>query len=119
MLTPLELDIMKAVWRMAPVTVKDVQAAIRPHRKLAYTTVMTTMHRMFQKGLLTRRLKARAHLYEPAVAYTAVRDAEVGRLIDNFFAGSRDKLVDFLDGGNVEQPAETARPRRDLDEELL
>ncbi len=119
MLTPLELDIMKAVWDKPPVTVKDVQAAIRPHRKLAYTTVMTIMHRMHQKGFLTRRLKSRAHLYEPAIAYTEVRDAEVDRLIDNFFSGSRGKLIGFLDGESSEPAIHSVNSRPDLDEELL
>jgi predicted transcriptional regulator len=121
MLTPLELDIMKAVWQKPSSSVKDVQAAIRPHRQLAYTTVMTLLHRLFQKGFLTRKLKARAHLYEAAVAYTEVRDSEVIRLIDNFFAGSRDGLIDFLGGdapnGHTEHHVNLPNP--DLDETLL
>jgi len=121
MLTPLELDIMKAVWQKPSSSVKDVQAAIRPHRKLAYTTVMTLLHRLFQKGFLTRKLKARAHLYEAAVPYTEVRDSEVIRLIDNFFAGSRDGLMDFLGGaapnGHTERHVNLPNP--DLDETLL
>ena len=123
MLTPLELDIMKVVWKQPPVTVKDVQAAIRPHRKLAYTTVMTLMHRLHQKGFLTRKLKARAHLYEPVVLYTEVRDAEIGRLINNFFAGSRADLIDFLGGepsnGNSSEGQTVNHPNPDLDDSLL
>src|SRR3954462_4087767 len=121
MLTPLELDIMKAVWHKPSITVKDVQSAIRPHRKLAYTTVMTIMHRLHQKGFLTRKLKARAHLYEAAVPYTEVRDSEVIRLIDNFFSGSRDGLIDFL-GGEVTNGHEERHvnlPNPELDETLL
>jgi predicted transcriptional regulator len=121
MLTPLELDIMKAVWQHPPITVKDVQAAIRPQRKLAYTTVMTIMHRLFNKGVLRRTLKARTHFYEPAVSYTDVRDAEVTRLIDNFFAGSTQRLVEFLGGESTNgAPVSTAGiPAPDLDETLL
>jgi predicted transcriptional regulator len=121
MLTPLELDIMKAVWQRPPITVKDVQLAIRPHRKLAYTTVMTIMHRLYQKGFLTRTLRSRAHFYEPAVGYTQVRDAEVIRLIDNFFNGSRDGLIDFLAGALAHGRSEPAvnLPNRSLDETLL
>src|SRR5262245_57316296 len=109
MLTPLELDIMKTVWDNSPVTVRTVQAAIRPRRKLAYTTVMTIMHRLHHKGLLNRKLKSRAHIYEPAVPYSEVRDAELVRLIDNFFAGSRENLIDFLDGqsGNGSSPIQS------------
>ena len=122
MLTPLELDIMKVVWQQSPITVKDVQTAIRPRRTLAYTTVMTIMHRMHHKGLLSRKLRSRTHFYEPAVPYTEVRDAEVDRLIVNFFAGSRESLVDFLEAptpngrGWREAPGE-GQPK--LDETLL
>jgi len=121
MLTPLELDIMKVVWQQSPITVKDVQTAIRPRRKLAYTTVMTIMHRMFHKGLLSRKLRSRTHLYEPAVPYTEVRDAEVDRLILNFFAGSRESLLDFLEEipDAREWRAAPAEVQPKLDETLL
>ncbi len=121
MLTPLELDIMKVVWQQSPIAVKDVQLAIRPRRLLAYTTVMTIMHRMYHKGLLNRKLRSRTHFYEPAVPYAAVRDAEVDRLIVNFFAGSRESLVDFLEEVPNEKEWREAPPevQPKLDETLL
>jgi predicted transcriptional regulator len=97
-LTPLELDIMKAVWRRSPITVKEVQAAIRRRRSLAYTTVMTIMHRLYLKGFLNRTMKFRTHYYEPAVSFVDVRDAAVSGVIDHFFQGSKEDLVDFLGG---------------------
>src|SRR5207244_3797412 len=74
-LTPLELDIMKAVWRRFPATAKDVQDALRPRRPLAYTTVMTMMSRLHLKGFLRRALESRAYRYEPAVPFSDVRSA--------------------------------------------
>ena len=100
MLTPLELDIMKAVWRRPPITVREVQDAIRPGRQLAYTTVMTIMDRLHHKGFLTRTLQSRAHYYKPAIDYTEVRDQAVAVLIKSFF-GSKEKLKEFLDSQNV------------------
>src|SRR6516225_3945813 len=97
MLTPLELDIMKAVWTRPPITVRDVQAAIRPSRNLAYTTVMTLMDRLYQKGFLSRALRLRTHFYEPAIDFSDVRDEAVESLIRNFF-GSKEKLQEFLQG---------------------
>jgi predicted transcriptional regulator len=121
MLTPLELDIMKAVWRSRPITVRDVQESIRPERTLAYTTVMTIMDRLYHKGFLSRTLRSRTHYYEPAIDYTDVRDEAVDSLIRNFF-GSKEKLQEFLQG---EQPEEPAPPKMvteaisTLDETLL
>jgi predicted transcriptional regulator len=120
-LTPLELDIMKAVWRRPPITVRDVQEAIRPGRKLAYTTVMTIMDRLYHKGFMRRTLRSRTHHYEPVVGYTEVRDEAVESLIKSFF-GSKEKLQEFLEGEPVENtmklPPESTSSSR-LDETLL
>jgi predicted transcriptional regulator len=122
MLTPLELDIMKAVWKHPPVTVRDVQAEIRPARNLAYTTVMTIMDRLHQKGFLTRQLQARTHLYSPAIAYGEVRDEAVKTLINSFFEGSETGLMKFLNGVSpetVSRAPEFSEPPSNLDETLL
>jgi predicted transcriptional regulator len=117
MLTPLELDIMKAVWKTSPITVRDVQEAIRPSRKLAYTTVMTIMDRLYHKGCLDRTLQSRTHYYQPAIEYSAVRDEAVGNLVKTFF-GSKEKLQEFLSGEEAPPPREIAAPSS-LDEALL
>ena len=121
MLTPLELDIMKAVWRRPPITVRDVQQAISPGRHLAYTTVMTIMDRLYHKGSLKRTLQARTYLYEPAIDFIKVRDEAVERLVQSFF-GSKDKLKEFFENGSggvlprvVQEPA----PVSAFDETLL
>src|SRR5919109_439961 len=121
MLTPLELDIMKAVWSRSPITVRSVQEAIRPTRNLAYTTVMTIMDRLYHKGILNRTLHSRTHYYEPAIEYAAVRDEALESLIRGFF-GSKEHLQEFLRGDDVSSPP---RPNGDaaspssLDETLL
>ena len=121
MLTPLELDIMKAVWKHPPVTVRDVQAEIRPARNLAYTTVMTIMDRLHQKGFLTRQLQARTHMYSPAIAYGQVRDEAVKTLVNSFFDGSETGLLEFLNSVSpqtVSRTHEFSEPSN-LDETLL
>jgi len=117
MVTPLELDIMKAVWKRSPITVREVQTAIQSKRNLAYTTVMTIMDRLYHKGFLNRRLESRAHLYEPAISYADVRDDAMNTLVDSFFDGSREKLIAFLEGEDVK----TSEPavKSSLDETLL
>jgi predicted transcriptional regulator len=121
MLTPLELDIMKAVWRRPPISVREVQEAIRPVRKLAYTTVMTIMDRLFHKGFLTRTLESRTHYYQPAIDYADVRDEAVETLIKSFF-GSKEKLKEFLEGETgdfIPKSVAEPPPRSGLDETLL
>ena len=108
---------MKAVWRRHPITVRDVQVAIRPVRPLAYTTVMTVMHRLYLKGFLDRALLSKAHYYEPKVDFSDVRDAAVSGVIRHFFRGSRDEFLEFLESDAV-APPEINAPSA-LDETLL
>jgi predicted transcriptional regulator len=120
MLTPLELDIMKAVWLKPPITVRDVQDLIRPGRQLAYTTVMTIMDRLYHKGFLKRTLVSRTYMYEPAIDFIQVRDDAVEKLVKSFF-GSKEKLKEFLagQGENVSTRVIQEMPSANLDETLL
>jgi len=71
----LEAAVMDVVWRRdAPATVRDVLERVNRRRQLVYTTVMTVMDNLYQKGLLARAMVGRAWLYEAAVSraeYTA------------------------------------------------
>lgn len=63
LLGPLEMQVMNVVWSVAPCSVRDVVE--RLNCKLAYTTVMTTLDRLFKKGILTRLEEGRAFRYAP------------------------------------------------------
>lgn len=66
LLGPLEVDIMELLWSGPPATPGDVRQALAERRPLAYTTVMTVMSRLYEKGLLTRLKSGRAFVYRPA-----------------------------------------------------
>jgi predicted transcriptional regulator len=59
----LEREIMEAVWQCEKVSVRQVCLALDD--RIAYTTVMTTLDRLYKKGLLTRRKEGKAFLYSP------------------------------------------------------
>lgn len=61
----LELDVLGVVWRRGEATVADVHSSLSLRRPLAYTTVMTVMVRLLDKGLLRRVKRGRAYLYSP------------------------------------------------------
>jgi hypothetical protein len=63
MLGPLEMQVMNVAWSVGRCSVRDVVE--RLNSKLAYTTVMTTLDRLFKKGLLEREKSERAFLYSP------------------------------------------------------
>jgi predicted transcriptional regulator len=76
-LGPLEAEVMRAIWKSKhPVAVRDVLEALNRGRKapLAYTTVMTIMTRLAEKGILRRKQEGRSYLYE-AVARDAAEIA--------------------------------------------
>ena len=63
MLGPLELELMQILWSRGESNVRDV--VCRLDRSLAYTTVMTTLDRLYKKGFLDRRMPDRAFVYSP------------------------------------------------------
>ena len=80
---------MEEVWRQGEATVRDVLEALnRGKRQRAYTTVMTIMARLDEKGLLTRTRRGRSDLYRPVIGREDYRDAragaEVEALVDEF-----------------------------------
>lgn len=119
---------MTRVWRWnRPVTVREVLEDLRTERAIAYTTVMTVMDNLHQKGWLRRRQEGRAYRYEPVAtraAYSAALMNEAWASSDNpaaalveFFArmtpeqtaALRDALrVVQVDGVRLETPAEQA-----------
>ncbi len=62
----LEQDVLNEIWRREEVSVRDVYVAFG--ERIAYTTLMTTLDRLFKKKLLTRRKDGRAFVYLPAVS---------------------------------------------------
>lgn len=66
----LEAEIMEVVWAQGwnEFPVGDVHAILEKRREVAYTTVMTTVSRLFDKGLLKREKDGRRYLYRPAMA---------------------------------------------------
>lgn len=66
LLGELEAAIMAVAWERGQVSVREVQQALAPDRPLAYTTVMTVMARLAEKGVLVRERRGRAFNYRPA-----------------------------------------------------
>ena len=93
-LTPQELAIMKVVWRLESATVRDVYEALRAERTIAYTTVMTMMRILEDKGYLKKSNSTdRAYVYAPAKPRQQVLGAMVRDFVDRVFDGAPDSLL--------------------------
>jgi predicted transcriptional regulator len=104
-LTPQELAIMKVVWRLDTATVRDVYEALRAERTIAYTTVMTMMRILEDKGYLKKSASTdRAYVYAPAKPRQQVLGAMVRDFVDRVFDGAPDSLLLHLAKDNKLTP---------------
>jgi len=88
---------MKVVWKLGAATVRDVYEQLRARRTIAYTTVMTMMKILEQKGYVTKSRHERAFVYKPARPRQQVIGAMVREFVDRVFDGaSRPMLVHLV-----------------------
>jgi BlaI family penicillinase repressor len=112
-LAPLELECLSVLWPLGEGTVRDIHRALAESRPRAYTTVMTIMDRLEQKGIVARRKVGRAFLYQPKLSAEEARLKAVEKIVEGFFNGSSEALVAHLsDRGNVAAPGRPLAPAR-------
>lgn len=92
-LTDAELEIMQVVWELGSCTVRQVHEHLNQRRSLAYTTVMTMMGILEDKGHLARTKEGRAYLYEPVRPKSQVIAGMVDDFVGKVFEGSARPLV--------------------------
>lgn len=94
--TELELEILKILWNEAPRTVREVREAMAAGgRKLAHTSLITTLNVMFDKGFVKRAeaKNGRGYAFSPRVSRADVSQGMVGDLVDRMFEGSAQSLL--------------------------
>jgi predicted transcriptional regulator len=91
-LTEVELELMEVLWEKGSATVSDIVAAL-PEERLAYSSVLTMMRILEQKGYVEHGKESRAYIYRPLVdRRTAVQNV-ISYLLKRFFKGSPELLV--------------------------
>ena len=96
LLTDQELEIMKIVWLKGSATVRDVYEELLTRRKIAYTTVMTMMGILEQKGHLRKSADERAYVYTPVQPQREVVGNMVQDFVKRVFNGSAKPLLVHL-----------------------
>lgn len=104
-LTPRETEIMNVLWDRGPSTVAEVRDALDDGS--AYTTILTLMRVLEEKGIVSRRAEGKAHRYRALVRREAARSRAVDGVLGQFFRGSAELMLTQLVS------------RRDLDEDAL
>lgn len=95
-LGPLEAEVMEVVWQRDEVTVRDVHKSLKSKRTIAYTTVMTTLGRLTDKGLLRRVEGQPAHHYSPLVSREQYAKSTVKSVVDWLVDHFPDPAVAYL-----------------------
>ena len=92
----LELEILNVIWARGPSTVREVLEALPEATRPAYTTVLTMMRLMYEKGYLDRRARGRAHVYLARLRERKVKRGLLRDLVDRAFRGSAEALLVHL-----------------------
>lgn len=95
-LTEAEQRIMTELWRLGEASVRALTDALAPRYNLAYTTVLTTVRIMADKGYLDFRKEGRAHIYRPVLSPQRARTDALGQIARTLFGGSSKSLAQHL-----------------------
>ena len=111
--TAAEVDILAALWRLGPATVREVHGELR--KDCGYNTTLTQMRLMTEKGLLRRSERFRNHVYEPAVPCEQMQQRIAGDIMRRVFGGSAKRLILGALGAKPMAADELAEIRRMID----
>ena len=111
-----ELDVMTVLWDLESATVSEVRSKLKD--ELAYTTVLTVLRILEQKGYVKHEEDGRAHRYVPLVKRESAGTSALKRLVDTVFQGSPELLMTQLVSEHDLSQAELKRLRKLLEERL-
>jgi BlaI family transcriptional regulator, penicillinase repressor len=94
--TELELEILKVVRQIEPANVRQVRDTLANVRDLAYTTVMTVMSIMADKGYLKRKKDGRSYIYQAVYREQRASRNLLQDVIDRVFGGSTTAVMQHL-----------------------
>ena len=113
----LEADVMETIWARPAgqgTTVRDVFEVLYERRRIAYTTVMTTMARLAKKNLLRTEKLDQAYVYYPEFSQDEFVSRCVGHILETLLVGFAGATLEGLD--RLSDPRAAARARQLLDE---
>lgn len=114
--TERELDVMAVLWETGGATVAEVQAQLSD--ELAYTTVLTVLRTLEEKGHVGHEEEGRAYRYVPNVGRAEAGQSALERLVGKVFAGSPELLLTHLVAQRGLTADQLERMRQLLDERL-
>ncbi len=114
--TAAELEILNILWVKEPLTVKEIHCELIKSKDIGYTTALKIMQNMTSKGLLTRKLNGKSHLYSSAIIKEETQQNLLSKFIDTAFAGSASNLMMQLLGNKNTSEKELDEIKKIIDE---
>ena len=111
-----ELEVMEVLWERSSATVAEVRDALED--EMAYTTVLTVLRRLEEKGYVGHEEEGRAHRYHPLIQRQEARESALERLTKKLFQGSPELLLTHLVSNRKLSRAQLRRLRELMDEKL-
>ena len=115
LLTRRELQIMNVIWQEGEATVRQVCDAISKQKAAAYTTILTFMTILEQKGALAHTKSGRAYIYRPILTREQATQNHVRDVIARFFDGNPEKLIADVMENNVKELEPFGSPKELLE----
>jgi predicted transcriptional regulator len=117
-LTDAELRLMEVLWEKGRATVSGVVEGLPKNVPLAYSTVLTTLRILENKGYIRHTKEGRAFVYRPVMGRAQARERAVTHLLRRFFEGSPEVLVLNLIESKKIDAKELARLRKRIEESI-
>ena len=114
-LTRQELRIMKVVWEQGAATVKEVCEALSQKKATAYTTILTLMGILEEKGALAHSRSGRAYVYKPLLSRQQATRNQVRDVLTRFFDGNPEKLIENVLENEIKEPEQLGSIRNLLE----
>jgi BlaI family penicillinase repressor len=101
-LTKLELRIMEALWKLGPVSIREIQEAFPERDRPAYTTIQTTVYRLEDKQAVRRTRKiGNAHIFEALVVRSAAQKGLIDELLSLFGGRTQPIMSHLIESGKL------------------
>ncbi|MBI4427294.1 MAG: BlaI/MecI/CopY family transcriptional regulator [Candidatus Magasanikbacteria bacterium] len=115
----LEAEVMEVVWKLKNASVREVLAVIKQKKQIAYTTIMTVMSRLFDKGILKRKMdEGGAYVYQPTRCRESFLAAASKLALQSFIREYGDvavaQFVDIVESSDSKQSKEWKKKLKEL-----
>ena len=101
-LTRFELEIMEALWKLGRASVRELQEILPEHKRAAYTTIQTIIHRLQLKGAVRQVRKiGNAYIFEPVISRESAHRRLIDELLDVFGGSPRPLMAHLAESGKL------------------